>query len=57
MAEIAAEIQERASEWLDGPVVRVGAEDVPWPYSRSLEQESYPQPADVMAALDKHFGF
>ncbi len=56
MAEVAAELGERASDWLDGPVVRVGAEDVPWPYSRNLEQESYPQPADVMAALEKHFG-
>lgn len=56
MAEIASDIQERASEWLDGPVVRVGAEDVPWPYNRSLEQESYPQPADVLAALQKHYG-
>lgn len=56
MAEIAAELQERAVEWLDGPVVRVGAEDVPWPYNRGLEQESYPQPADVLAALNKHYG-
>lgn len=56
MAEVAADLQERASEWLDGPVVRVGAEDVPWPYNRGLEQESYPQPSDVIAALEKHYG-
>ncbi len=56
MAEITAELQQRSSEWLDGPVVRVGAEDVPWPYNRSLEQESYPQPDDVLAALSEHLG-
>ena len=56
MAEVAADIQEKASDWLDGPVVRVGAEDVPWPYNRSLEQESYPQPSDVLSALEKHYG-
>ena len=56
MAEIAAELQERSSEWLDGPVVRVGAEDVPWPYNRGLEQESYPQTKDIMSALETHFG-
>ncbi len=56
MAEIVADLQEQASEWLDGPIARVGAEDVPWPYSRELEQESYPQTADVLASLEKHFG-
>lgn len=56
MAELASDIQQRASDWLDGPVVRVGAEDVPWPYNRGLEQESYPQPSDVLSALEKHYG-
>jgi pyruvate dehydrogenase E1 component beta subunit len=55
MAEVASELQERAMEWLDGPVVRVGAEDVPWPYNRGLEQESYPQASDVVEALEKHY--
>jgi pyruvate dehydrogenase E1 component beta subunit len=56
MAEIASDLQEQAMEWLDGPAVRVGAEDVPWPYNRGLEQESYPQPEDVVEALSKHYG-
>ena len=56
MAEVAADLQERAVDWLDGPVVRVGAEDVPWPYNRGLEQESYPQPSDILTALSRHFG-
>ena len=46
----------QALEWLDGPAVRVGAEDVPWPYNRNLEQEVYPQPDDVLTALNKHYG-
>lgn len=56
MAEVAADLQEKAVEWLDGPVMRVGAEDVPWPYNRGLEQESYPQVDDVLAGLKKGYG-
>ena len=56
MAEVSSELQQKASDWLDGPVVRVGAEDVPWPYSRVLEQEVYPQAGDVLAALTEHYG-
>jgi pyruvate dehydrogenase E1 component beta subunit len=56
MAEVAADLQEKAVEWLDGPVVRIGAEDVPWPYNRGLEQESFPQVEDVLAGLAKGYG-
>ncbi len=56
MAEVSARLQEMASDWLDGPVVRVGAEDVPWPYNRELEQQSLPNAADVLAALKSGFG-
>ena len=56
MAEVAASLQEAASEWLDGPVVRIGAEDVPWPYNRDLEQESMPQVSDVLGALESAYG-
>ena len=56
MAEVASDIQEKASDWLDGPIIRVGAEDVPWPYSHSLEQESYPQVKDVLSALESAYG-
>ncbi len=56
MAEVAARLQEAASEWLDGPVVRVGAEDVPWPYNRDLEQEALPRAEDVVDALKTAYG-
>lgn len=56
MAEVAARLQEAASEWLDGPVVRVGAEDVPWPYNRDLEQEALPRAEDVVDALTAAYG-
>jgi pyruvate dehydrogenase E1 component beta subunit len=56
MAEVASDLHERAMEWLDGPVVRIGAEDVPWPYNRGLEQEVYPQVSDVLTGLEKHYG-
>ena len=56
MAEVAAELQQRASEWLDGPVMRVGSIDVPWPYSRGLEQEVLTGAGDVLAAVAEGYG-
>ncbi len=50
MAEIVSEVQERAMDWLDGPIMRVGAKDVPWPYNRGLEQDILPNAEDVVAA-------
>lgn len=41
-AEIAAEIQEQAFDWLDGPVARICGENVPIPFSRSLESLAFP---------------
>jgi pyruvate dehydrogenase E1 component beta subunit len=35
--EIAATIAEEAFDWLDAPVMRMGAEDIPIPFSKSLE--------------------
>ena len=52
MAEVTAEIQERVGDWLDAPVVRLGARDVPWPYSRDLEQHALPK-ADQVAETVK----
>lgn len=51
MAEVVAEVQQRAIEWLDAPILRIGAEDVPWPYSRGLEQFVLPDAAEVVAAV------
>jgi pyruvate dehydrogenase E1 component beta subunit len=49
-AEIAAQIVERAFDWLDAPPSRVCGADVPLPYAANLEQLALPQPATVAAA-------
>jgi 2-oxoisovalerate dehydrogenase E1 component beta subunit len=46
--EIAARIAERAFEYLDGPVVRIAAPDVPVPYSPPLEDAFLPDAAKVI---------
>jgi pyruvate dehydrogenase E1 component beta subunit len=56
MAEVTADLQQAASEWLDGPVMRVGSVDVPWPYSRGLEQEVLTDADDVLAAVAEGYG-
>src|SRR5918997_6059094 len=48
--EIAATIAEEAFEWLDAPVIRVGAIDTPVPYSPPLEEYHLPQVRDVLDA-------
>jgi 2-oxoisovalerate dehydrogenase E1 component beta subunit len=48
--EITARINERCFEWLDAPVLRVTAHDVPLPYAPSLEDFVLPQTADIVRA-------
>jgi pyruvate/2-oxoglutarate/acetoin dehydrogenase E1 component len=48
--ELTARINERSFEWLDAPVLRVTAHDVPLPYAPSLEDFVLPQTADVVLA-------
>ena len=48
--EITARINELAFEWLDAPVRRVCAHDVPLPYAPTLEDFVLPQVDDVVAA-------
>jgi len=47
-AEIAAIIQERAFDDLDGPVLRCSGADVPTPYNGALEQAALPQETDII---------
>ena len=47
--ELASVIQERAFDWLDGPVLRIAAADVPIPFSPVLELPTIP---DVERILD-----
>ncbi len=56
MAEVSAELQQRAAEWLDGPVMRVGSDDVPWPYNRGLEREVLTDADDVLKAVAEGYG-
>jgi len=48
--EITARINEQAFEWLDGPIVRVTALDVPLPYAPTLEDFVLPQTDDIVKA-------
>ena len=43
ISELAMRIQEEVFDWLDAPVVRVAAADVPVPMSEPLEDAVYPQ--------------
>ncbi|CAN0486765.1 unnamed protein product, partial [Laminaria digitata] len=49
-SEIAAIMMEQAFDWLDAPLKRVCAVDVPLPYAANLEKLALPQIADVVTA-------
>jgi acetoin:2,6-dichlorophenolindophenol oxidoreductase subunit beta len=49
-AEIAAMLAEEAIEYLDGPILRVGAKNVPLPYSPELEETVLPGVEDLLKA-------
>jgi pyruvate/2-oxoglutarate/acetoin dehydrogenase E1 component len=49
--EITSRINETCFEWLDAPVLRVTAADVPLPYSPPLEDYVLPQTSDIVRAL------
>ncbi|MGQ9500781.1 MAG: alpha-ketoacid dehydrogenase subunit beta [Anaerolineae bacterium] len=50
-AEVAAIVAEQALDYLDAPIVRVTAKDVPIPFSPVLENYVLPQEADIVAAV------
>jgi pyruvate dehydrogenase E1 component beta subunit len=50
-AEVAAIVQERAFDWLDSPVERVGSKFCPLPFAPVMEQWVIPHAADVLAAI------
>ncbi|MDF1502984.1 alpha-ketoacid dehydrogenase subunit beta [Roseisolibacter sp. H3M3-2] len=49
--EITARISESCFEWLDAPVLRVTAHDIPLPYAPQLEDFVLPQTPDVVRAI------
>ncbi len=50
-AEIVAQIQEHAFDYLDAPILRVAGADVPMPYNKHLERHAVPQVEDIVAAV------
>ena len=51
ISELAARIQEDLFDWLDGPVVRVAAADVPVPMSEPLEDAAIPNVEAIIAGI------
>ena len=49
-SELAAIMMEEAFDWLDAPLKRVCAVDVPLPYAANLEKLALPQVADIATA-------
>ncbi len=50
-AEVAAMVAEHAIDWLDAPIVRVGARDAPMPYNDKLERLVIPSVEDIEDAV------
>lgn len=50
-AEISAEINERAFDYLDAPAKRVSGVDVPMPYAKNLEQLAIPDVQQIIEAV------
>jgi pyruvate/2-oxoglutarate/acetoin dehydrogenase E1 component len=51
--EIAARIGEELFDFLAAPVARIGAKDVPMPFSPVMEDFVVPQVADIVACAEK----
>jgi acetoin:2,6-dichlorophenolindophenol oxidoreductase subunit beta len=52
-AEVAAVVQEKAFDYLDAPVERVGAKFAPLPFAPVMEQYVIPHQQDVLAAIKR----
>lgn len=55
-AEIAAMVAEKAFDYLDAPIVRIGAPFTPVPFSPPLEQEFIPSEEKIIQAAKKMMG-
>jgi pyruvate dehydrogenase E1 component beta subunit len=53
MSEIAATVQERGFDLLDGPIQRVGGSDSPVAYSLPLEQIQLPDVEKIILAVER----
>ncbi|MCT8974340.1 pyruvate dehydrogenase complex E1 component subunit beta [Microbaculum marinisediminis] len=50
-SEIAAQLMDKAFDWLDAPVLRVTGKDVPMPYAANLEKLALPSVKEVIEAV------
>jgi 2-oxoisovalerate dehydrogenase E1 component len=50
-AEVAAMVAEKAIDWLDAPILRLGARDTPMPYNDKLERLVIPSTEDIVEAI------
>ncbi|MDZ4381516.1 MAG: pyruvate dehydrogenase complex E1 component subunit beta [Parvibaculum sp.] len=50
-AEIAAEVQAKAFDYLDAPILRVAQKNVPMPYAANLEKLALPSAEEVIEAV------
>jgi pyruvate/2-oxoglutarate/acetoin dehydrogenase E1 component len=55
-AEIAAQIQEQAFDWLDAPIKRLANPNVPIPFAQSLEALAIPDEERIVAAVRELVG-
>ncbi len=55
-AEIIAQVQEKAFDYLDAPMVRIANPNVPIPYSPQLEARSIPDEERIIAAVHQVVG-
>ncbi|MDH7567956.1 MAG: alpha-ketoacid dehydrogenase subunit beta [Armatimonadota bacterium] len=55
-AEIAARVQEEGFDYLDAPIARVAAPEVPLPYARELERAAIPNRDNVVRAVKQLLG-
>ena len=49
-AEVASRIYEEAFDYLDAPVARLAAAEVPLPYAKNIEREAFPREEHVLRA-------
>lgn len=52
-AQVVDDIQREAFDWLDAPVLRVTAADVPLPYNKHLEKLAKPDVPRIVAAVNR----
>ncbi len=50
-AEVSATVVEKAFDWLDAPIMRLGAPDAPMPYNDGLERAVIPSQERIAEAI------